>query len=78
MPSVPPIAVMPPRHPLNDHQTGLVALARAWESMADEDPAVVAARSRQVSVGPQSQIDTAVERVEAFLSHRAAMLLKKP
>jgi phospholipase C len=67
----------PPRQPLNDHQTALVALSHALESMAEEDPGVVAARSRQVLTGPQSQIDAAVERVDAFLSRGAALLAKK-
>jgi phospholipase C len=60
-------AAPPPRQPLNDHQTALVALSHALESMAGEDPSVVAARSRQLLTGPQSQIDTAVDRVDAFL-----------
>jgi len=67
----------PPRQPLNDHQTALVALSHVLESMADEDSAVIAARSRQVLTGPQSKIDVAVDRVEAFLSRGAAMALKK-
>jgi hypothetical protein len=67
-------AVLPPRQPLNDHQTALVALSHALESMAGEDPSVVAARSRQLLTGPQSQIDAAVERVDAFL--RGPGLLK--
>jgi phospholipase C len=71
-----PVA-QPPGQPLNDHQTALVALSHALESMADEDPAVIAARSRQVLTGPQSKIDAAVERVETFLSRGAAMALKK-
>lgn len=66
----------PPRRPLNDNQMALVALSHALESMADEDPQVVAARSRQVVSGPQSQIDAAVDRVEAFLSRRAALAPK--
>jgi hypothetical protein len=68
-----------PRYPvsaLNDHQSALVALSHALESMAEENPNVVAARSRQVISGPQSQIDAAVDRVEAFLSHAAALAAK--
>ena len=42
------------------------------ESMTDEDPNVVAARSRQVLTGPQSQIDTAVERVDNFINQQKA------
>lgn len=70
-------AAPPPDQPLNDHQTALIALSHALESMADEDPAVIAARSRQVLTGPQSKADAAVERVEAFLSRGAAMALKR-
>jgi phospholipase C len=62
----------PPRQPLNDHQSALVALSHALESMAEEDANVVATRSRQVLTGPQSQIDTAVDRVDAFLARCAA------
>lgn len=69
--------VPPPRQPLNDHQTALVALSHALESMAGEDPSVVAARSQQVLTGPQSQIDAAVERVDEFLKHGAALLIKQ-
>jgi phospholipase C len=66
----------PPRHPLNDHQSALIALSHALESMAGEDPAVIAARSRQVITGPQSQIDTAVDRIESFLAHAAGLAVK--
>jgi phospholipase C len=52
---------------LTDHQAALVALSHTLEAMTDEDPNVVAARSRQVLTGPQSQIDAAVDRVESFL-----------
>lgn len=72
-----PVALSPGRQPLNDHQTALVALSHALESMAGEDSAVVAARSRQVLTGPQSQTDAAVERVESFLARGAAMAPKK-
>jgi 2-methylisocitrate lyase-like PEP mutase family enzyme len=70
--------VQPPRHPLNDHQTALVALSHALESMVGEDPNVIAARSRQLVTGPQSQIDAAVERVDAFLKHGAAVPIRNP
>lgn len=69
-------ATVPPRKPLNDHQSALIALSHALESMAGEDPAVIAARSRQVITGPQSQIDAAVERIDAFVSHAAGMVAK--
>lgn len=67
---------LPPHRSLNDHQCALVALSHALETMAEEDSAVVAARSRQIVTGPQSQIDTAVDRVDAFLSHAAGLGLK--
>jgi phospholipase C len=73
--SIAPVAAAP-RRPLNDHQAALVALSHALETMADEDPGVVAARSRQIITGPQSQIDTAVDRVDAFLAHGVALTLK--
>lgn len=44
--------------------------------MADEDPLVVAARSGQVIIGPQSQIDAAVDRVDAFLSRATDLAIK--
>jgi phospholipase C len=69
-------AILPPRQPLNDHQSALVALSHALESMAREDANVVATRSRQVLTGPQSQIDAAVDRVDAFLAHCATLLPK--
>jgi phospholipase C len=65
-----------PLQPLNDFQTSLVALSHALETMAEEDPAVVAARSRQTVTGPQSQIDVAVERVEGFLKRAADLAVK--
>ena len=70
------LATPPPRQPLNDHQTALVALSHALESMAAEDPSVIAARSRQLLTGPQSQIDAAIERVDAFLARNAAPAIK--
>src|SRR5579863_7327967 len=57
---------------LTDHQNAIVALSHALESMTYEDPNVVAARSRQVLSGPQSQIDAAVDRVSSFLAQQAA------
>lgn len=61
----------PPLQPLNDHQSALVALSHALETMAQEDAAVVAMRSRQILTGPQSQIDAAVDRMDAFLARCA-------
>jgi phospholipase C len=55
---------------LNEHQSAIVAMSHNLESMTDEDPSVVAARSRHVLTGPQSQIDAAVDRVDAFLAQQ--------
>jgi phospholipase C len=59
-----------PPEKLSDHQTALIALSHVLESMAEEDTNVVAARSRQVLSGPQSQIDAAVDRLQAFLRQK--------
>jgi phospholipase C len=53
---------------LNDHLAALVALSNVLESMAGEEASIVAARARQVLSGPQSQVDSAIDRVENFLS----------
>src|SRR5208282_4619201 len=64
-------AAQPPRFlQLTNHQSAIVALSHALESMSEEDPNLVAARSRQVLSGPQSQIDAAVDRVDGFLRSR--------
>jgi phospholipase C len=60
---------------LTDHESSMIALSHALESMAGEDSAVVAARSNQVLSGPASQIDAAVDRVAAFLRSRISMAL---
>ena len=57
---------------LNEHQSAIVAMSHNLESMTDEDPNLVAARSRHLLTGPQSQIDTAVERVDNFISQQKA------
>jgi phospholipase C len=72
LPPTKPIA--PPRPPpqqesLGRHSNALVALSHVLESMAGEDANVVAARARQVLSGPQSQIDAAIDRAEAFLKN---------
>jgi len=64
----PPVA---PRDALSDHQSAIVAMSHNLEAMTGEDPNIVAARSRHVLSGPQSQIDAAVDRVEAFISQHA-------
>jgi len=53
---------------LNEHQSAIVAMSHNLESMTAVDPNVVAARSRHVLSGPQSQIDAAVDRVNGFLA----------
>lgn len=55
---------------LNEHQSAIVAMSHNLESMTDEDANVVAARSRHVLTGPQSQIDAAVDRVDSFLAQQ--------
>jgi len=62
---------------LTNHQSAIVALSHALESMSEDDPNLVAARSRQVLSGPQSQIDAAVDRVESFIRHQTVTLLRK-
>ena len=57
---------------LNEHQSALVAMSHNLESITDEDPNLVAARSRHILTGPQSQIDTAVERVDNFINQQKA------
>jgi phospholipase C len=66
-----------PVETLTAHQNGVVALSHALESMTNEDPSVIAARSRQVLSGPQSQIDAAVDRVTAFLAQQSSKALPK-
>lgn len=61
---------------LSSHENGLVALSHALETMCGESPAVIAARSEQLISGPQSQIDVAVDRVEAFLKRGAVTALR--
>lgn len=63
---------------LNSQQSALVALSQQLEAMTDEDPNVVAARSRQVLSGPQSQVDVAVDRVEAFITQQKTRLFAGP
>ncbi|MEO8747674.1 MAG: alkaline phosphatase family protein [Rhodanobacter sp.] len=62
-----PVPVQPARS-LNSHENAIVALSQGLESLAGEDAATVAARSRQMLSGPQSQIDAAVDRVGALLT----------
>jgi phospholipase C len=71
-PSTQTVAASPPVDALNEHQSALVAMSHNLETMTDEDPNLVAARSRHVLTGPQSQIDTAVDRVDNFVNQQKA------
>jgi hypothetical protein len=66
------VAAQPSVDALNEHQSALVAMSHNLETMTDEDPNLVAARSRHVLTGPQSQIDTAVDRVDNFINQQKA------
>jgi phospholipase C len=69
--------VIPPKQrKLSSHENGVVALTHALETMSGEDPAIVTARSQQMVSGAQSQIDVAVDRVEAFLRRQSAKRLE--
>ncbi len=68
----PGVTPPPKQGELTDHQAALVALSQHLETMGGEDANVIAARSRQVLSGAQSQMDAAVDRVEAFISHQKA------
>jgi phospholipase C len=57
---------------LSENQSAIVAMSHNLEAMSNEDPNVVAARSRHVLTGPQSQIDTAVDRVDSFIAQAKA------
>jgi len=63
LPAAPPLPV----EALTDHQAALVAMSQNLEALTGEDPSVIAARNRHVLTGPQSQVDAAVDRVDAFL-----------
>lgn len=63
---------------LTDHEASMISLSHALESMAEEDANVVAARSRQVLSGPASQIDAAVDRLNAFLQHQSDLVANPP
>jgi phospholipase C len=62
---------------LTEHQSAIVAMSQNLESMTDEDPSVVAARSRHVLSGPQSQSDAAVDRVDNFITQQRARLSQR-
>ena len=57
---------------LTAHQSALVALSHALESMGGEDASVIAGRNQHILSGAQSQMDAAVDRVEAFLRSKRA------
>jgi phospholipase C len=66
------LAVQPALTQLSSHQSALLALSHAMESMTDADANTIAARSNHVLTGPQSMIDVAVDRVEDFLRQQRA------
>lgn len=79
IPSLPDTMVQqgrPIAQPLTSLENGIVALSHALESMAEEDPTVVAARSRQILSGSQSQIDAVYDRVAAFFKRGAVDVLR--
>jgi len=55
------------QRPLNPHQGTILGLSHVLESMAGEEAETIAARNRQVLSSAQSQMDAAVDRVEAFI-----------
>jgi phospholipase C len=57
---------------LSSHQNAVVALSHLLETMSEDDAQLVAARSRQLLSGPQSQVDVAVDRVQSFLRIQSA------
>jgi phospholipase C len=57
---------------LSEQQQALLGLSHVLETMADTEPATIAARSRQLLTGPQSQIDVAMDRVDDFLTQARA------
>jgi phospholipase C len=71
-PSTEAVAASAPVEALNEHQSALVAMSHNLETMTNEDANLVAARSRHVLTGPQSQIDTAVDRVDNFIDQQKA------
>jgi phospholipase C len=53
---------------LSGHQSALVALSHAVESMANETPEIVVNRLKHALTGAQSQADMAIDRVESFIT----------
>jgi phospholipase C len=66
------VAPTPAVDALSENQSAIVAMSHNLEAMSNEDPNIVAARSRHVLTGPQSQIDTAVDRVDTFIAQAKA------
>lgn len=67
----------PVMQPLTSLENSIVALSHALESMTEEDPMVVAARSRQILSGSQSQIDAVYDRVKSFFKRGAVEALRE-
>lgn len=57
---------------LNGNQAAMVAHSHALEARAGEDPAIVAGRLSASLTGPQSQIDAAIDRANAFIARAKA------
>jgi phospholipase C len=57
---------------LGSNHNAILALSHLLETTTEEDPAIIAARGRQLLSSPQSAIDVAFDRVEAFLQQQSA------
>jgi phospholipase C len=63
-----PVGSQPALKFLSSGQNAILALSHLLEIEANEDPNVMAARSRQLLSGPQSRIDVAYDRVDSFIN----------
>lgn len=76
--TAPAVQVPVPRQEvLSGHQSALVSLSQAIESVAKEDANTIAARLRQSFTGVQSQADMAIERVESFIELAESTVTRK-
>jgi phospholipase C len=57
---------------LGSNHNAILALSHLLETTTEENPAIIAARGRQLLSSPQSAIDVAFDRVEAFLQQQSA------
>jgi phospholipase C len=60
---------------LSGHQSALVALSHAVESIGNEAPETVVARLKHALTSAQGQADTAIERVESFIKSSRAVFV---